>query len=273
MYPTIFHYIHTYGLMLAIAFLVGIWWVSREGKKQNLEPDKVMDLGLWVLVAAVVGSRIAYVLPHWNEFQARPWTVIAVWEGGLTFYGGVLLAVPVGFFYMWRNHLPIWRTADLVAPAFAIGIFFGRIGCLLNGCCFGLPTKLPWGITYPVDCPGGLSVRRGQAPAQPDLRVPGRTCDLRAPAFGQTKEAARGDPVLRLCPGLQRLALHLGLLEVLRPAVHDGLGPPRDLPEPDHEPGFGRVVHHIPCRALEQKGSWEQGVGGRNKTKALAVTR
>jgi phosphatidylglycerol:prolipoprotein diacylglycerol transferase len=153
MYPTLFHYIHTYGLMLAIAFLVGIWWVTREGKKQDIPPEKVMDLGLWVLIAAVVGARIAYVLPHWNEFAARPLSVVAVWEGGLTFYGGVLLAVPVGFFYMWKNQMPIWRTADLVAPAFALGVFFGRIGCLLNGCCFGLPTKLPWGISFPENCP------------------------------------------------------------------------------------------------------------------------
>ena len=155
MFPTIFHYIHTYGLMLAISFLAGIWWVSREGVKSGLDPDKVMDLGLWVLVASVIGSRVAYVLPHWNEFHSRAWTVLFVWEGGLTFYGGVLLAVPVGFWYLWKNHMPIWRTADLVAPAFALGLFFGRIGCFLNGCCFGNPTRLPWGISFPENCPAG----------------------------------------------------------------------------------------------------------------------
>ena len=155
MFPTIFHYIHTYGLMLAIAFLVGIGWVSREGKRQNIPPDKVMDLGLWVLFASVIGSRIAYVLPHWNEFAARPLSVIAVWEGGLTFYGGVLLAVPVGFLFMWKNRLPIWRTSDLGAPAFALGVFLGRVGCFLNGCCFGNPTGVPWGVTFPENCPAG----------------------------------------------------------------------------------------------------------------------
>lgn len=155
MFPTIFHFIHTYGLMLAIAFLTGIWWVSREGKKEGISPDQVMDLGLWVLFAAVLGSRVAYVLPHWNEFAAQPWTVLAVWEGGLTFYGGVLLAVSVGFWFIWKSHLPIWRTADLIAPAFAMGIAIGRIGCFLNGCCFGNPTVLPWGLSFPENCPAG----------------------------------------------------------------------------------------------------------------------
>jgi phosphatidylglycerol:prolipoprotein diacylglycerol transferase len=81
-----------------------------------------------------------------------PMRIFAVWEGGLAYFGGFVLAVPVAFWYIVRNKFPVWRFADIAAPGFALGIAVGRIGCLFNGCCFGTPTDLPWGIRFPEGC-------------------------------------------------------------------------------------------------------------------------
>jgi len=153
LHPEIFHLgplvLRSYGVMLAAGFLAGIWLAMREARARGWDPDRVLNLGLVVLTAGVVGSRLLYVLGHVNEFQGRWPHVLALWEGGLTLWGGFLLGVPAGIWYCARTKLPTWEAADVLAGPTAIGAAIGRFGCFLNGCCYGTPTTLPWGIRFP----------------------------------------------------------------------------------------------------------------------------
>ncbi len=153
MFPTILRIgalgLHSWGLLLAIAFLAGIAIAFRRARERNVSPQKVVDLAVVVIVAAVVGGRIAFVLGHVPDFKEAPLEIFAIWRGGMAFYGGAILAFIAGVVYVKRQKLNVWRVADIVAPSLAFGLFLGRIGCLLNGCCFGEPTDMPWGIVFP----------------------------------------------------------------------------------------------------------------------------
>ncbi|MDI6738771.1 MAG: prolipoprotein diacylglyceryl transferase [Candidatus Edwardsbacteria bacterium] len=147
--------LHSYGLMLAIAFMAGIMVIERLAGPRGFDKNKIIDCTLVIMAAAIVGSRVFYVLFHLSEYRSNWWSALTVWEGGLTFYGGVLLAVPAGMIFMRRNKLPIWPLADLISPAFALGLGFGRLGCFLNGCCFGKPSDLPWAVRFPANSAAG----------------------------------------------------------------------------------------------------------------------
>jgi phosphatidylglycerol:prolipoprotein diacylglycerol transferase len=121
----------------------------RGARRAQLDPDRVSTLIFAVLFAGVVGARLFYVVDHLDVFTARPLAALAIWEGGLTLWGGFLLAVPVGIWMTKRLQLPTWRTADVLAAPVALGASFGRFGCFLNGCCYGHPTNLPWGVHFP----------------------------------------------------------------------------------------------------------------------------
>lgn len=161
MFPIIIRFgefaIHTYGVMLALAFFIGIWLAERRAVEAGLNKKVVSDLGFWILISAVVGARLLYVLLHSGEFKNDPFEIVAIWRGGLMFFGGFLLALIVGIYYSKRNNIRVLSLGDIVAPSIALGIFFTRIGCFLNGCCFGIPTTLPIGITFPRECAAGYS--------------------------------------------------------------------------------------------------------------------
>ncbi|KPK45334.1 MAG: hypothetical protein AMK74_03855 [Nitrospira bacterium SM23_35] len=141
--------IHTYGFLIAIGFLVALWLAAIQAKKEGFPAGKIMDLGFYILLAAIVGSRLFFVLINAGHYINRPLDVFKIWEGGLVFYGGVLLAVPVAVWHIKRNGMDLWSTADILAPSIAIGHAFGRLGCLAAGCCHGRPAEdLPWGIIF-----------------------------------------------------------------------------------------------------------------------------
>lgn len=158
MYPTLFQFhglaLHSYGLLLAIAFLVGIQLFLRRGVERGLPEEKLSTLSLVLLVLAIMGGRGLYVLTHWSDYAHDLGGVFRIWEGGLMLYGGYFLAIAGGIVYVRRAKLPVWRVGDAAAPSMALGIGIGRIGCFLNGCCFGLPAKVPWAIKFP---PGSYS--------------------------------------------------------------------------------------------------------------------
>jgi phosphatidylglycerol:prolipoprotein diacylglycerol transferase len=143
--------IHSYGLLLAVAFLASIQLFLARGRARGLPEDRLSTLSLWLLVLAILGGRILFVLTHWDEYKGDPVGVFRLWEGGLTLYGGYILAILGGILYVRHARLPAWRVGDAAAPAMALGIGIGRLGCFLNGCCYGLPTKLPWGIQFPPE--------------------------------------------------------------------------------------------------------------------------
>lgn len=144
--------IHSYGLMLAIAFLVGIGIVVRRMRRYGVETAPVVDLAIVVLISAVVGARLMFVLFHLPDYLAHPLEVFVIWKGGLQLYGGVIPAIIAGAIFLRVRRLPPGEMADSVTLAFFVGLFFTRIGCFLNGCCFGRPTDLPWGIRFPEGC-------------------------------------------------------------------------------------------------------------------------
>jgi phosphatidylglycerol---prolipoprotein diacylglyceryl transferase len=157
-YPTLFQFhgiaLHSYGLLLAIAFLIGIQLFLKRGVERGLPEDKLSTLALLLLVLSIVGGRGLYVLTHWSDYQKDVAGVFRIWEGGLMLYGGYFLAIAGGIVYVRKHQIPVWRVGDAAAPSMALGIGLGRIGCFLNGCCFGLPSKLPWAVTFP---PGSYS--------------------------------------------------------------------------------------------------------------------
>ena len=139
--------------MVATGFLMGLWTASRRAMKSGMAPEHVVDLGPWLIGGAIVGARIFYVVTYWREaFADGPWTeIFMIQRGGLVFYGGLVGAVITGFCYTrWRG-MPFWATGDIMAPGIALGHMFGRLGCFLNGCCYGSPSSLPWAISYPAD--------------------------------------------------------------------------------------------------------------------------
>jgi len=145
-------HVYWFGLLVAVGFLVGLWTANRRCALDGLSPDVIADLGPWLLLGGVVGSRLLYVVSYWREeFAGRPWwTMLPVQRAGYVFYGGLAGGVLAACFYIRAKGLPKWKVADALAPSIALGQAFGRIGCLLNGCCFGLPTKLPWALHYPA---------------------------------------------------------------------------------------------------------------------------
>lgn len=145
-----------YGVMMALAFVAGLWTASRRGLLEGVVPEKILDLGPWLIVGGILGARILYVATYWQEsFAGRPLVeVFMVWRGGLVFYGGLIGAALAGMLYARVKQIPLWKLADILAPSIALGYVFGRTGCLLNGCCYGRACSLPWAITFPQDARG-----------------------------------------------------------------------------------------------------------------------
>jgi phosphatidylglycerol:prolipoprotein diacylglycerol transferase len=140
--------IRMYGLMIGIGFLLAIWLAARRGKQEGINPDRILDMGVYLLLAAIIGSRLFYVLVNLPEFARDPLEVFAIWNGGLVFYGGLLAAAPMGIWYVRKHNLPVWKTADITAPFIALAHAFGRLGCFFAGCCYGAACHGPVCLTF-----------------------------------------------------------------------------------------------------------------------------
>jgi len=154
--------LRAWGVMLTLSFFAGLWMLKFEARALRLEYDRLFNLGFLVSFTGVAGARLAYVVFHWAEFAPNPLSIInpmAV-EGqfgiaGMNLYGGIVLAVIVGIWYLYRRGLSIFDHSDAVVVVLALGIFISRIGCFLNGCCFGTPTDTFLGVVFPADSPAG----------------------------------------------------------------------------------------------------------------------
>lgn len=159
--------LHTYGLLIAAAFLAGMWLAQREARRRGQDPERIADLSFWVLVAALVGSRIYFIFVNWDDyfgpgraFVATPFgrmpRLFAFWEGGLVFYGGFIAAALTAFWYLRRHRMKFLPHADTLIPSVAFGHFLGRLGCFSAGCCWGEVAghHLPWATKFP---PGSLA--------------------------------------------------------------------------------------------------------------------
>ena len=152
MYPILIEFgfvkIFTYGLLVATGFFVGIVLAARQGKEEGMDPQKILDLCFYILIAAILGGRLLYVVVEYKYFVANPIEVLKFWKGGLVFYGGLIGAVTVGGYLIRKYQLPFWKTGDILAPSVAIGQAIGRWGCYFAGCCYGAPTDVSWAITF-----------------------------------------------------------------------------------------------------------------------------
>jgi phosphatidylglycerol:prolipoprotein diacylglycerol transferase len=136
--------------MMALAFFAGLWTATRRARLANVSADTIADVTLWLMAGSIVGARFVYVTTYWEEFADQPFSeVFMIQHGGLVFYGGLIGACISSLIYLYWKKLPVWKIADIMAPSIALGSVFGRIGCLLNGCCYGRACSLPWAITFP----------------------------------------------------------------------------------------------------------------------------
>jgi phosphatidylglycerol:prolipoprotein diacylglycerol transferase len=154
MYPILFRLggleIYAYGFFILLGFATGVFLAVHRARKTNVSIsfERVADLFFYSVLSAILGSRILFVVINFNVYRKDPLQALKIWEGGLVFYGGFILAVGVSIVYMRWNKLPIWKLADLSSPSIALGLFFGRIGCFLAGCCYGKETSLPWSVVF-----------------------------------------------------------------------------------------------------------------------------
>jgi len=140
--------IKTYGFLIAVGFMTGIFLASREAKRLGLNQQVILDMAFYIILGAIIGSRLFYVITHPEYFRGSLIDAFKVWEGGLTFYGGFIFAFGVAAFMIKKYRLPAFQTLDLFAPSLAVGIFFGRLGCFFAGCCYGKACDLPWAVTF-----------------------------------------------------------------------------------------------------------------------------
>jgi len=155
--------IRTYGFLLALSFILGIWLSSRRAKREGLSLEWLPDLSLIVLISAIVGARFFYVIYHLEEFQGHLLDMInpiqssgEIGLGGLSMFGGLVLAIVCGLVYIGAKKLPVWRIADIIAPSIMLGLGIARIGCFFNGCCFGKPSQSGIALIFPLDSPAGF---------------------------------------------------------------------------------------------------------------------
>jgi phosphatidylglycerol:prolipoprotein diacylglycerol transferase len=140
--------LHTYGVLLALAFVAGLWVAARQARKEGLDGARVADMAVYVLIAGLIGAKLLLLGVEWRTY-ARSWKEIgSLVQSGGVFYGGLLGALPVAWWYMRRHKLPTWRTADALAPAVVLGQAIGRLGCFAAGCCYGRPADVPWAVTF-----------------------------------------------------------------------------------------------------------------------------
>ncbi len=165
MHPILFHIfrfpIHSYGFMLALSFLFGIWFAAWRARRSGLDPNVISDLGFWVIIAAIVGARLYYVVLHFEEFSGdltgifNPFHGGNLGIGGLVMYGGFIGAIVAAIAYFRVRKERFLPYADIASASLGFGIFLTRIGCFLNGCCYGAATTAACGVSFPANSPAG----------------------------------------------------------------------------------------------------------------------
>jgi phosphatidylglycerol---prolipoprotein diacylglyceryl transferase len=152
MHPILFELrpitVYTYGVLLAAAYLLGLRFAMVRADKIGLDRTRILDLGIYIIISALVGAKLLLLVIDFQTFRADPRELLTLARSGGVFYGGLILAVAVALWYIGRVRLPLWTTCDVFAPGIALGHVVGRFGCLFAGCCFGRETTVPWAITF-----------------------------------------------------------------------------------------------------------------------------
>ena len=163
MHPTLFKIgfleIHTYGVFVALGFFVGFKMLLFYGKKSSFSLALIEKLTFLVFIFSLIGARLFYVLISWQEFASNPLDIFKIWQGGLVFWGGFLGGAITCIIFSIKNKMPLWKLADVFAPALAIGHALGRIGCFFAGCCYGKNTDSFLGVVFPENCPAPAGIK------------------------------------------------------------------------------------------------------------------
>jgi len=154
MHPVLFHFgpipIHTYGTLLAIGILLALWWAQRRAPLAGLDADRVWNLGVYMVLAALAGAKVWLIFADWEYYRQFPREIfsLSTLQAGGVWYGGLATAAVVLVLYGWRAKLSFPKLADVYAAPLALGHGIGRLGCFSAGCCYGRPTTMPWGVVF-----------------------------------------------------------------------------------------------------------------------------
>ncbi len=142
--------IYSYGFMLMVAFLVAISTARWRARKEGLDPNKITDMGIYLVCAGILGARLFFVIQYFDDYKNNLLGIFKIYEGGLVYYGGLFAGIITLFAYVRKHHMPFLKLTDTLIPSVALGLGFGRIGCFLNGCCFGkVSASIPWAVRFP----------------------------------------------------------------------------------------------------------------------------
>ena len=141
--------IFMYGVMLSIAFLMSIALTAWQARKAGFTVDDILDLAIYVIIFAIIMSRVGYIITNWSDYRGSAASMMRIYEGGLSFHGGVVGGTLAVFYFCARKKYHVWRLGDVIMPGLALGLAIGRIGCFLNGCCYGQPTHSHVGVVFP----------------------------------------------------------------------------------------------------------------------------
>lgn len=152
MYPILFEIagfpVYTYGVLLAAAYLLGLQLALVRARARGLDGNRVMDLGIWIIISALIGAKLLLLIVDFDTFRQDPGELLTLMRSGGVFYGGLIAAVGVAIWYLRHHRMHVWGVADAFAPGIALGHVIGRMGCFFAGCCFGRATAVPWAITF-----------------------------------------------------------------------------------------------------------------------------
>ncbi len=142
--------LHSYGLMIALGFLAALYGVQRDAEKRGIDPQAIQNMAFWALLAGIAGTRVLHIIMFPSGYSwTDPIGWLAIWRGGLVFQGALPLSIAYVYFGCRQYKVPFWGVVDCAIPYLPMAHAAGRVGCLLNGCCYGARTSLPWGIRFP----------------------------------------------------------------------------------------------------------------------------
>ncbi len=172
--------LHSFSAALALACLAAYWLTLWRARRERIDPDAVSELAIWLMSGGFIGARALYILSHPGSVRSVA-DLFKVWQGGIVFYGCIMGGLIGSLLYWWRRPFPFLAMADAVAPALAIGCALGRVGCFLNGCCYGCVSNLPWALTFPAESPPwARHVELGLIPITMDHSLPVQPAQLYA---------------------------------------------------------------------------------------------
>jgi prolipoprotein diacylglyceryltransferase len=215
--------IRGYGVMMLVGVIASVGITVYRTRRMGLDPEIIFSLAFYMFLAGIVGARLFFVIEYWREYAANPLAVFNVTQGGLVVYGSVLGGVPAGIYFLWRRKLPILAIGDLIAPGMLIGLAFGRVGCLMNGCCFGGVCETPWppSISFPKETAYALQ----DSPPYAHQRAHGQLHGVRLDADAEGRPVVQtiyddaGESVrITLTPGDRLRDVRLETADVLRAA-------------------------------------------------------